>query len=125
MPIYDTYVRNRLEDARNECAEAEVNLVRAMENGDELADAVAEVAWTRALASWWDAAVTAIDHEGTDPVDALAQAREAAHRTLTDRAVPRAESPIAHGLTLARIEAARSFYQGTKHLDEITTGSPS
>ncbi len=82
--------------------------------------AVAVVA-ARATASWWDEPVTGIDHEGLDPVEALWRARDTARRTLTDHTIPRNADPFAQGFAVAFIEAARTFYRDTAHLDALTT----
>jgi hypothetical protein len=100
--------------------DAEAHLITQLDNSEALTVAVVAVARTRAVSRWWDIAVTAMDHEGLDPVDALVRTREAARHVLTDQAVPRAACPFAQGFATASVEAARTFYQDTAHLDEIT-----
>jgi hypothetical protein len=120
MSRYESYLRDRQEQAHQARGDAEAQLVTQLDNGEALSVAVAAVARTRAVSRWWDTAVTAVDHEGLDPVDALVRTREAARHVLTDQASPRTACPFAQGFATAAVEAARTFYQDTAHLDEIT-----
>lgn len=65
--------------------------------------------------------MTGIDHEGLDPVEALWRARDTARRALTDHTISRHADPFAQGFAIASIEAARTFYRDTAHLDSFTT----
>jgi hypothetical protein len=120
MSLYESYVRDRHEEANDARGDAESHLISQLDNGDRITAAVAAVARTQPVARWWQSAVAAMDHEGLDPADALHRAREAARRVLTDQAIPCSACPFAQGFAIVRIEAARSFYRETAHLDEIT-----
>jgi hypothetical protein len=121
MPVYYEYVRDRREEATQARGDAEARLIEQLYEGEPIVVTVADVARARAVAAWWETTVAAIEDEGLDPVDALARTRKAASHVLTDQTIPRAACPIAQGFALAQIEAARTFYHATAHLDEITT----
>lgn len=121
MNRVETYIRNRHEDAHHRRCEAESKMLAGLDEGEDIAGQVAAVATARAIASWWDEPVIGIDHEGLEAVEALWRARQAACRVLTDHTIPRHADPFAQGFALARIEAARTFYRDTAHLDALTT----
>lgn len=120
MNRMESYIRDRHDDAHRACSEAEAKMLAGLDEGDDIATEVAAVAAARAYASWWDEPVTGIDHEGLDPVEALWRARESARRELTDHTIPRHADPFAQGFAIAFIEAARTFYRDTAHLDALT-----
>ena len=121
MNRMESYIRDRHDDAHQRRCEAEAKMLAGLDEGEDIAAAVAAVAAARASASWWDEPVTGIDQEGLDPVEALWRARESARRALTDHSIPRHADPFAQGFAVAFIEAARTFYRDTAHLDALTT----
>jgi hypothetical protein len=58
---------------------------------------------------------------GPGLVEALWRARDTARRALTDHTIPRHADPFAQGFAIAFIEAARTFYRNTAHLDALAT----
>ncbi|MFG2091816.1 hypothetical protein [Spirillospora sp. NPDC048824] len=117
----ETYIRDRHDAAHRARCEAEAKMLAGLDEGEDIVVALAAVAEARANASWWDEPVTGIDHEGLDPVEALWRARDTARRALTDHTIPRHADPFAQGFAVAFIEAARTFYRDTAHLDALTT----
>jgi hypothetical protein len=121
MPVYEEYVRDRADEAADACGQAEARLVATLDNGDPLeAAAVVAVVSARTAARWWYRAVSAIDKEGADAMEALVRTRETARRALIEQAIPRHACPVEQGFARARTEATRAFYRATAHLEEIT-----
>ncbi|MFB4317627.1 hypothetical protein [Actinomadura sp. 21ATH] len=121
MPVYEEYVRDRADEAADARGQAEARLVATLDNGDPLeAIAVVAVVSARAVAGWWQRAVSLIDGEGADATEALVRTRDAARRALLDHVIPRHACPIEQEFARVRVEAARSFYRATAHLDEVT-----
>ncbi|MFG1998639.1 hypothetical protein ACGFNU_05765 [Spirillospora sp. NPDC048911] len=122
MPVYEEYVRASADEASDVHGDAESRVYSAMNNGDPMeASAVVAVVAARAVAEWWRVAVDAIDNQGLDAADALALTRQAARRCLIEHTVPRHACPVEQEFARTRIEAARTFYRTTAHLEEITT----
>ncbi|MEO3827358.1 hypothetical protein [Actinomadura sp. B10D3] len=121
MNRFETYVRDRHEEALRARGDAEGRLVARIDEGEGLTSEVRTVAELRAVAGWWESVVMKIDQGGSDPVDALWRVREAARRVLIDRPAPRVACPFGLGFAVASIEGARRFYRDTAHLEALAT----
>jgi hypothetical protein len=119
MNRFETYIRDRHEEAIHARGDAEGRLVARIDEGEGITAEVRTVAELRAVAGWWESVVTKMDQGGSDPVDALWLVREAARRVLVDRPAPRVACPFGLGFAVASIEGARRFYQGTAHLEAL------
>lgn len=123
MNRMESYIRDRHDDAHQRRCEAEAKMPAGLDEGEDIATALAAVAvaQARATASWWDEPVTGIAHQGLDPAETLWRARDTARRALTDHSIRRHADPFAQGFAVAFIEAARTFYRDTAHPDALST----
>jgi hypothetical protein len=89
----------------------------------KVAQAMAQVARTRAVAHWWRDADRALKPVRQDHAATLTWLRLQALHVLTDQATPHAVCPFAQGVAVAEVEAARVFYHATEHLTEPAQGT--
>jgi hypothetical protein len=88
-----TYRDQAVESARL----ATRHLIRLLQDEvTNVATAMADAAEWRAYARWWTTLTDHIEHGGTAPVTALANARINAHGALLDLPTPRHECPYAN-----------------------------
>jgi hypothetical protein len=89
----------------------------------DLAAPIAEALERRAYARWWTTLIDHIHDGGTDPANALVEARATAHDALLILPTPRSACPYANAQAITATEAARAFFHDTATLHPPATAT--